>query len=231
MTFLPGPPPATGPGTVERLLGELHRALGWRRRVLSAGLLAGAMALALQVLEPAPPATVPVLVAAHDVRAGATLRSGDLRLTRRPAATLPAGALSLVASATGRPVATAVRRGEVLTDVRLAGAGALRGLAAGTVAAPVRVADPATADLVRPGDTVDVLAAGAGDADGGYARLAASAVPVLSVLRTSASDATGEPGVLLVVATTSVTAQRLAAAAVTDRLSVVLRRPAYRSTE
>jgi hypothetical protein len=36
--------------------------------------------------------------------------------------------------------------------------------------------------------------------------------------------------VLLVVATTSSTAARLAAAAVTDRLSVVLRAPAYRAS-
>jgi Flp pilus assembly protein CpaB len=230
--------PAGRPGLVERVLAELHRALGWRRRLLSAGLLAGAMAVALQVLAPPPPATVPVLVAARDLAAGAELTRADLRVAHRPPATLPAGALSAPDAATGRPVASAVRRGEVLTDVRLVGAGALRGVGPGLVAAPVRVAEPGTAALVRPGDTVDVLAAAAGGGDssdstsaaGAYARLVASAVRVLSVPAPSGGRLAGpvDSGVLLVVATTSSTAARLAAAAVTDRLSVVVRAPAYR---
>jgi Flp pilus assembly protein CpaB len=245
VSVLFGVAPAGRPHPVERVLAELRRALGWRRRLLSAGLLAGAMAVALQVLAPPPPATVPVLVAASDLAAGATLTRADLRVAHRPPASLPAGALSALDAATGRPVSSAVRRGEVLTDVRLVGPGALRGLGPGLVAAPVRVAEPGTAALVRPGDTVDVLAAAAGNSrdvsdvseagdatSGGYARLVASAVRVLSVPAPPGGRLAAAPvdaGVLLVVATTSSTAARLAAAAVTDRLSVVLRAPAYRT--
>jgi pilus assembly protein CpaB len=238
VSVLFGIAPTVRPSPVERALAELRRALGWRRRLLSAGLLAGAMAVALQVLAPPPPATVPVLVAARDLAAGADLTRADLRVAHRPPASLPAGALTSQAAATGRPVSSAVRRGEVLTDVRLVGAGVLRGLGPGLVAAPVRVAEPGTAALVRPGDTVDVLAAAAGSSSdageatgGGYARLVASAVRVLSVPAPAGGRLAGpvDAGVLLVVATTSSTAARLAAAAVTDRLSVVLRAPAYRT--
>jgi Flp pilus assembly protein CpaB len=245
VSVLSGVTPTGRPSPVERVLAELRRALGWRRRLLSAGLLAGAMAVALQVLAPPPPATVPVLVAARDLAAGAALTRADLRVAHRPPSSLPAGALTAPDEATGRPVSSAVRRGEVLTDVRLVGADALRGLGARLVAAPVRVAEPGTAALVRPGDTVDVLAAAAGstgatgdagdagDATGvGYARLVASAVRVLSVPDPAGGRLAGpvDAGVLLVVATTSSTAARLAAAAVTDRLSVVLRAPAYRAS-
>jgi Flp pilus assembly protein CpaB len=238
MSVLSGVASTGRPSPVERVLTELRRALGWRRRLVSAGLLAGAMAIALQVLAPPPPPTVPVLVAARDLAAGAALTRADLRVAHRPPDTLPTGALSAPGAATGRPVSSAVRRGEVLTDVRLVGAGALRGLGAGLVAVPVRVAESGTAALVRPGDTVDVLAAAAGnagdaaDATGGdYARLVASAVRVLSVPAPPGGRLAGpvDAGVLLVVATTSSTAARLAAAAVTDRLSVVLRAPAYRT--
>jgi Flp pilus assembly protein CpaB len=242
VSVLSGVAPSGRPSAVERVLAELRRALGWRRRLLSAGLMAGAMAVALQVLAPPPPATVPVLVAARDLAAGTDLTRADLQVVYRPPASLPAGALSAPDGATGRPVSSAVRRGEVITDVRLAGAGALRGLGAGLVAAPVRVAEPGTAGLVRPGDTVDVLAAAAGSSGdvsdagdatgGGYARLVASAVRVLSVPDQAGGRLAGpvDAGVLLVVATTSSTAARLAAAAVTDRLSVVLRAPAYRTS-
>jgi hypothetical protein len=97
------------------------------------------------------------------------------------------------------------------------------------VAAPVRVADAESAALLRPGDVVDLLAASATpDAPTGEARLVASGVRVLLApprqQRSSLTAGLGN-GALLLVATSSSTATRLAAAAVTDRLSVVLRGP------
>jgi pilus assembly protein CpaB len=211
-------------GGLDRWLGELRRAVVWRRRLLAAGLLAGSAAFGLQVLAPPPAAGVPVLVAARDVAAGTVLAGADVRRVERPAGTVPTGALTGRRQATGATVSAAVRRGEVLTDVRLAGADSLHGLAAGLVAAPVRLADAGTVTLLRPGDVVDVLAAGADGAT--EARLAASAVRVLVVPRTD-PDRLGLPsgdGALLLVATTPSSAARLAAAAVTERLSVVIRR-------
>jgi Flp pilus assembly protein CpaB len=213
---------------VDRWLRELRRAVAWRRRLLSAGLAAGAVAFALQALAPPPPAGTDVVVAARDLAAGAVVSTGDLRVAHRPAGDVPSGALTSTAAATGRPVSSAVRRGEVLTDVRLVGPAALRGLADGTVAAPVRVVDAESAALLRPGDVVDLLAASATpDAPTGEARLVASGVRVLLAPRQQRSSLTAGlgNGALLLVATSSSTAARLAAAAVTDRLSVVLRGP------
>jgi Flp pilus assembly protein CpaB len=142
---------------------------------------------------------------------------------QRPAGTVPSGALAGPRQATGATVSSAVRRGEVLTDARLAGAGSLRGLGAGLVAAPLRLSDGATATLLHPGDVVDVLAAGADGASA--ARLVASAVRVLAVPKAVPDRlglGAGDGALLLVVATPS-TAARLAAAAVSDRLSVVIR--------
>ena len=221
--------PAQGrPSPVDRWLRELRRAVAWRRRLLSAGLAAGSVAFALQALAPPPPAGTDVVVAARDLAAGAVVSTGDLRVAHRPAGDVPSGALTSTAAATGRPVSSAVRRGEVLTDVRLVGPAALRGLADGTVAAPVRVVDAESAALLRPGDVVDLLAASATpDAPTGEARLVASGVRVLLAPRQQRSSLTAGlgNGALLLVATSSSTAARLAAAAVTDRLSVVLRGP------
>lgn len=222
-----GGPTGTGrPATpLDRWWRELRDAVVWRRRLLAAGLLAGSVGFALHALAPPPPPGTVVLVAAHDLAAGSRVEDGDLRLVDRPRSSVPTGALTAQAQASGATVATAVRRGEVLTDVRLAGRGALRGLAAGLVATPVRLADDEAASLLRPGDVVDVLAAGA--EDGAEARLVAAAVRVLSVPRPAASRLGGYTGggALVLLATSSPTAARLAAAAVGDRLSVVVHAP------
>jgi Flp pilus assembly protein CpaB len=213
---------------VDRWLRELRRAVAWRRRLLAAGLAAGSVAFAIQALAPPPPAGTDVVVATRDLPAGAVVSAGDLTLAHRPTRDVPHGALTTTEVAAGRPVSSAVRRGEVLTDVRLVGPGALRGLADGTVAAPVRVADAESAGLLRPGDVVDLLAASAApDAPTAQARLVASGVRVLMAPRQPRSGLTAGlgNGALLLVATSSSTAARLAAAAVTDRLSVVLRGP------
>jgi Flp pilus assembly protein CpaB len=212
---------------VDRWLRELRRAVAWRRRLLAAGLAAGSVAFALQALAPPPPAGTDVVVAARDLAAGSVVSTGDLRVAHRPTGDVPSGALTSTAAATGRPVSSAVRRGEVLTDVRLVGPGTLRGLADGTVAAPVRVADAESAALLRPGDVVDLFAASAApDVPTGEARLVASGVRVLLAPRQRSSLTAGlGNGALLLVATSSSTAARLAAAAVSDRLSIVLRGP------
>jgi Flp pilus assembly protein CpaB len=210
---------------LDRWLRELRRAVTWRRRLLTAGLLAGSVAFALHALSPPPPPGARVVVAARDVAPGATLQSRDLRVVSRPAGSIPRGALRTASEATRRAVVSAVRRGEVLTDVRLVGQASLRGLEPGLVAAPVRVADAEAVALLAAGDHVDVLAA---TVDGGTeARLVASGVQVLSVPRpaTTGFAAGLGNGALVLLATSSPTAARLAAAAVTDRISLVVHAP------
>jgi pilus assembly protein CpaB len=194
---------------------DLLRAASRHRVLLASGLAAAAVASGLSAVVPAAAPTVPVLTAAHDLTAGAVLGPDDLVAAAVPRALVPAGALTDVALAAGRLVAGPVRRGEALTDVRLLGAALLP--AGSQVAVPVRLAEPATAALVRAGDLVDVLSA---SPEGGVAAVVvAEQLSVLSV--PELSDAAGE-GALVVVAASRSTAARLAAAAVTGRLSVAV---------
>ncbi|MCU1691391.1 MAG: hypothetical protein JWM64_482 [Frankiales bacterium] len=188
-----------------------------RRGLIAAGLTAAAVASALPTLAPpVEPGTV-VLAAARDLPAGAVLVAADVVRLELPARARPEGALA-DGPVDGLRLAGPVRRGEALTDVRLLGAGLLGQAGDGLVASPVRLADPAGAALVRAGDRVDVLAA----APDGGAALAPTAASDVLVLAVPAPDEQVEGG-LLVLATTPATASRLAAAAVSSRLSVVLR--------
>jgi len=227
----------------------LHRAASRHRVLLAAGLAAAAVALALTAVSPEPEPGVPVLTAGRDLVAGSPLSAADVVAVAVPRSIAPAGALSAAEQVTGRLVTGPVRRGEVLTDVRLLGTGLL-GTAPGAagsglgssepgqsepgqsnpvppdpvttapgedVAVPVRVAEAATGALVRPGDRVDVLAASA--ESGPTAAVVAGGARVLSVPQVGDDAA---EGTLLVLATTRATAARLAAAAVTSRLSLVV---------
>jgi Flp pilus assembly protein CpaB len=210
---------------VLRFLGDLRRAARWHRHLLAAGLLAGSATALLHAVAPPPPPTAAVVVAARDVAPGTTLTDDDVTVRRVDPGVIPGGALRRPTVARGRVVLGAVRRGEPLTDVRLLGPAAVDALGTGLVATPVRVADAESVRLVRPGDVVDVLAAGADPVSA--ARLVAAAAPVLTVPRPPGDDVFGASfggeGGLVVLATTSETAARLAGAAVTERLSLVLR--------
>ncbi|MDQ1626654.1 MAG: pilus assembly protein CpaB [Actinomycetota bacterium] len=215
--------PRAGPA-LPGWLREVRRAAAWHRRLLTAGLLAAAVAFALQAVTPSPPPGARVVVAARDLSGGVRVSGTDVTVHRVPRDALPGGALRERADAEGRILVGPVRKGEVLTDVRLVGRSLLEAYGDTLVAAPVRIADAASVRLLHAGDVVDVLAAGADDGGAG-ARLVASAVPVVSVPAASGSvlGPTDTSGALVVVVTTDTTAARLAAAAVSQRLSVVLR--------
>ena len=171
------------------------------------------------------------LAAARDLPAGTLLQESDLVRVALPEAALPDGALTEAGddsaragsgSPVGRRVAGAVRRGEPLTDVRLLGSGLLDGLA-GRSTAPAASPRP-SGWPTRPAPPSSSPATGSTSSPPRRAArrplpLAASDALVLSV---PAPDPQVEGG-LLVLATTPATAARLAAAAVTSRLSVVLR--------
>jgi Flp pilus assembly protein CpaB len=198
---------------------DARRAVSRHRALLAAGLAAGSLAAALNVLAPRPAAGMPVLTAAHDLSAGTSLMAADLRLVRLPVAVAPSGALTGTAQAVGRLLAAPLRRGEPVTDVRLAGADLLAATAPGLVAVPVRVADAASTSLVSAGDHVDVVAAGSAPGASSTARVVAVEAEVLAV-PTAVQD--GGDGALIVLATTPQVAAVLAAAAVSSRLSLTL---------
>src|SRR5688572_14113711 len=100
------PPAAAGPRWPAWMRrGAPPGRLGWRRVVLLRRIAAGVLvctALVLALVPPRPVATVPVLVAAVDVAAGAPLRATDLLVRDWPAELVPTGALSAPPGAEGR---------------------------------------------------------------------------------------------------------------------------------
>jgi hypothetical protein len=100
-----------------------------------------------------------------------------------------------------------------------------RGLAAGQVAAPVRLVDPGVGALLRVGAIVDVLAVpasptGSADAVTRPATAVAERVRVLAVPRTPAGG--DSAGTLVLLAVTPAEARALAGAEAGGRLSVAL---------
>ncbi|MCU1589184.1 MAG: hypothetical protein JWP11_440, partial [Frankiales bacterium] len=156
----------------------------------------------------------------RDLAAGTALSASDLRTVEVPRALSPAGALVATTEALGRVLAAPLRRGEPLTDVRITGAALLAPGMSGLVAVPVRIADAASAALVTAGDRVDVLAAAARTGGPAGASVVAADAEVLAV-PTSVQD--GGDGAMIVLATTPSIAARLAAAAVSSRLSLTVR--------
>ncbi|MFD6417212.1 hypothetical protein [Streptomyces sp. NPDC060194] len=82
---------------------------------------------------------------------------------------------------------------------------------------PVRIADPAAVRLLRPGDRVDVVAAG-----GSGSRLIAAGARVARVPEPRAGEAAEREGALVVLSVPRATAVRLAGAGETARLAVAL---------
>ncbi|MEJ2871111.1 SAF domain-containing protein [Actinomycetospora sp. OC33-EN08] len=206
--------------------GRARRRLpvGWRRAVLlrrvAAGGLAG-LAVVIGVLGAASPevAGAPVVVAARDLAPGPVLAAGDVTVVSRPPDTVPAGALAAPEAAVGGRLVGGVRSGEVLTDVRMLGPAAARTSAGSPDAAgvPLRPADPAIADLVRPGTVVDVVGGSRSAREPG-AVLAAGA-RVLAVL--PGADRSSSP--VVVVALPGPVAARVAAATIGQEVTLTLR--------
>lgn len=202
-----------------RALGHgLRRRLLIRRRPLALLLTAVAVVAGLQVTRPPTPPTDPVLVAARDLRPGATLRADDLIEVAFARGTAPTG---LVASPVGRILTTPLRRGEPVTAPRLLGP--VRAADhPGRQAMPVRIPDRAMVDLLRVGDLVDVIAA---DPRGAEARVLARGVPVLAVPHEGAErGAQPLPGGLFVGAFTPEEITAVSAANVAMLLTIAFSR-------
>ncbi|MCW4352067.1 RcpC/CpaB family pilus assembly protein [Hoyosella sp. YIM 151337] len=163
-----------------------------------------------------------VLVAARDIGAGEELTPTDVASATVGEA--PATALGEAGQAIGQRTASPVRAGEVLTDARIL-TPHLIGEIAGNAparAVPVRLADPAVAGLLRPGDRVDVLAEsahsrGGSDADSEPAALAEDAAVLFIAHVSERSDP------LVVLALEPPQALAVAAASMTSAITVTLR--------
>ncbi|XAS63300.1 RcpC/CpaB family pilus assembly protein [Micrococcaceae bacterium Sec5.8] len=204
------------------------RWLGRNRRLAVALLLCLAAALTVQQLTPAPADSVSAVAAARDLPAGETLSPDDLTLLSVPHALVPAGSsYGSTDALQGQQLAVALRQGQLLSDSQLLGPGLLAGSRPGSAAVPLRMADPASIQLLSPGQLVNVVMT-SGDAfdQPASSQVLAAAVPVLWTSGRG-SDAgpwagAGDIDGLLVVAADAEQARRLAGASTQGKLFFVL---------
>lgn len=163
--------------------------LGRHRRAVAAVLAAISVWAGLSAVRTGAAPTDTVLVAARDLPPGTVLAGDDVHGVAIPTAAVPPTALRPGARIVGRAVAVAVPAGVPLTPASLSVG---RVLPTGTVATPVRLADPGEAALVVAGDKVDVLAARSGEGLDGPAALP-PATPTASPRASSAPTAGPAP--------------------------------------
>lgn len=201
-------PAALNPTLLERLSRAARPDIA---RTLRARRVAAALLVVLAgfvALRPDPGHTLrDVVVAARDLRPGIAVTDEDVALARRPAATIPDGAVTTVQTVLGATLAGPSRRGEVLTDARLLGS-RLTGLTAAPDArvVPLHLADAAVLDLIRPGDVVDVLGAPSGEPDARPRLVASDAVVVLVSPESPAPGASNDRVVLVALPAPAATA-------------------------
>ncbi len=160
-------------------------------------------------------------VAAHDLESGTRALGG--RPGRRrwlPVGTAPHG---LEPRAVGRTLAAPIRRGEPVTDVRLVAPALTTGYP-GRVALPVRIADADMVGLLRVGDHVDLVAADPRAGDGDVRRASTCRCSRSRPPPTTTPARASLSGRLVVVAALPGDVDRIAGAAATDLLSVVITR-------
>lgn len=221
----------------KRLPGKSHRPhrpalhlTGWltrNRRLVVALLLCLAAGIAVHQLTPAPAHSVTAIAAARDLPAGAALGGSDLTAVRIPPSLLAAGSFTETSGLEGKQLAAPLRKGQLLSDAQLVGPGLLTGAPPGSAAVPLRMADPASIQLVSPGQLVNVvLTNGNGYEQASSSKVLASSVPVLWTSGQEGQSGqwlgTGDSDGLIVVAATPSQASALAGASTQGKLFFVL---------
>ena len=186
---------------------------------MAAILAAGAVLTGVHELRPPPPATETVPTAARDLPAGTVVTGDDVTRVEFAEGTAPTG---MADDAVGRVLASPVRAGEPLTDVRFLGP-ALAAAYPGSAIIPVRLPDAAMAALLRVGDRIDLLAA---DPEGSrIARVVARDLTVAALPDASDDLTSGAlPGRLVVLSAPDEVTGEIAQAAVTGFLTFALSR-------
>ncbi|MET4058534.1 pilus assembly protein CpaB [Arthrobacter sp. UYP6] len=204
---------------------RLRRFVLRRRRLLAALLCCAAAGAAVQALLPPESGDYALVVSAADLPAGALLTSRDLRTVSVPAAAVPPDSFTSPAQASGRRLATPLKRGSPLMQTSLVGTGLLTGAPPGSVAVAVRPSDPVMVQMLSPGQLVDVVL---GSPDGQLAAdapaLLIAGAPVLwtAADTDSAWPASAETGAVVVLATAPEQAAALAAAAGSGQVHLIL---------
>jgi len=184
----------------------------------------------LEALRPAVGEPVPVVVAARDIALGTQLTADMLSMNDVPSAFSPPGAFETTDEVEGRTLLAGLAAGEPITETRLAStrAGPVAALVPPGLRAFVVNSEVPDA-VVRPGDSVDVLATYGGGRP--YTETVADGVEVLSVLAPqTATTSLGGPapttgGTRLVLLVAPDLAERLAYASAFADLSVTIAPP------
>ncbi len=162
-----------------------------------------------------------VVVATRDLSPGTELAFDDVKLENRISTTVPDGSSGDLDAVVGATLAGPVRRGEILTDVRLLGprlAESIVGPDARIV--PLTLADAAVLELLRPGDVVDIVAAP--HDSGAQARLIATGAIVVLVSAKTTGIASGSHARVALVALPAPEARTVAAAALVQAIGLTL---------
>ncbi|GAB3717210.1 SAF domain-containing protein [Amycolatopsis oliviviridis] len=206
---------------LRRLRGRPARLL--RRWLALSLLLSGLVALFLPASARGEPG-VATVVSARDLPAGSLLRAGDVEVVDLPDDVRPQGTTGQRSSVEGRMLIGAARAGEPLTDVRLLDAAIPGSGDPESSTVPVRLADAGVAELLRPGQRVDVVAAAEA---GREASVLASAAVVAAVgeqdTREPKATGAGSKGPLVLLSLPSAIATRVAATSLERSITVTLR--------
>lgn len=210
---------------------RLRRGIRWfifrQRRLLAALLFSAAAGIAVEASLPQEDPRVAVVVASADLPVGTVLSFDQLSTEKLPQAAVPGRSFTDPAELVGEQLAAPLLRGHVLSDTFLVGTGLLAGAPEGTVAVPVRPADPSTIQLLAAGQRVDVvLSTGNGFEVSTETSVLARGLPVLWIPAGESSGTwpgTGEQEGLVVLAAEPGDAAALAGASSKGEVHLVLR--------
>ena len=203
------------------------RALGTRRALVVATLIAVASFGTLSVLKPPPPPTIDVIVAAADLGVGEKLSASDIRVVRVPPEIVPFSAVTSRDDAVDKILGAPVPAGLFITESALNTAARYDSAQPGTVATPVRFADPQIVKLLQPGDRINVLVAHGGSIDSAQASVVARNALVLAIPEADSDEggllgSTSSGGNIAILAVPENEASDLAAASQLGALTIAL---------
>lgn len=183
------------------------------------------LAAAMLAAESAQTETTAAVRAVTQVAAGEVLTAEKLETVEVDVAAVPGAHLGEMDDYLGRTAAAAMPEGSVVLTTQLVGPGLLAGYEPGTVAVPVRPADPSMIAVLSAGQRVDVTASSeAAEDESGAVRLA-QAAPVLWIPQNESENWLGanqQSGQVVIIAVDSQTAASIAEAGHQGRLHLSL---------
>lgn len=200
---------------ISELAQPLRRFIFRRRRPLAALLVFLAVVSALGALRP-PASGDSVVVASRDLAAADILNAEDLTTINWSGTNAPSGTSPTIADFLGETVASPVRKGEPLTDVRVLGPSLLDGYGQSSVVTTIRIADSAALTGLRSGDAVALIGT---DPQTSEASVISRDVHLLST--PLADPERADQGVSIQVVTPEQDALRLAEVSMDSRLTLV----------